>query len=149
MNDMNAAADTTTESLVIKRTVPAAVERVWDAWTKPEKLGRWFAPEGFDVGEVRADAQAGGQYRIEMLKPDDQHTITGEYLEVVPYERIQSTWQWEGSDIETLLTIEFAAGEGGTTELTVTHERFPDADLRDKHNQGWAGVLDRLDAFVS
>ena len=73
----------------------------------------------------------------------------GQYLEVVLHERIQSTWRWEGSDIETLLTIEFAAGESGTTDLTLTHERFPDAELRDKHNQGWAGVLSRLDAFVS
>lgn len=150
MNDASAVSDAATETLVIKRTVPAAVERVWDAWTNPEKLGRWFAPEGFDLGEVRADAKAGGHYRIEMLKPNDEnHTVTGQYLEVVPHERIQSTWRWEGSDIETLLTVEFAAGEGGTTELTLTHERFPDADLRDKHKVGWTGVLNRLEAFVN
>jgi len=150
MNDASTVSEAATETLVIKRTVPAAVERVWDAWTNPEKLSRWFAPEGFDVGKVQADAETGGQYRIEMNDPDcDSHIVMGQYLEVVRHERIQSTWQWEGSDIETLLTVEFTAGEGGTTELTLTHERFPDAELRDKHNQGWTGVLNRLDAFVS
>jgi uncharacterized protein YndB with AHSA1/START domain len=150
MNDTSAAANAATETLVIKRTVPAAVERVWDAWTNPDKLSKWFAPEGFDVGEIRADAKAGGEYRIEMLQPNaEDHTVTGQYLEVVRYERIQSTWRWKGSDIETLLTIEFAAGEGGTTELTLTHERFPDAELRDKHHEGWTSVLNRLDVFVS
>lgn len=150
MNDTSAAANAATETLVIQRTVPAAVERVWDAWTNPDKLSKWFAPEGFEVGKVRADVQAGGQYRIEMNDPDrDEHIVFGQYLEVARYERIQSTWRWEGSDIETLLTVEFAAGEGGTTELTLTHERFPDADLRDKHNEGWTGVLNRLDAFVN
>lgn len=150
MNDVSAAAGSAADTLVIKRTISAAVERVWDAWTNPDKLVKWFAPQGFDVGECRADAEVGGSYRIEMNDPDcDSHVVEGQYLEVVTNQRIQSTWRWEGSDTETLLTVEFAPGDGGGTELTLTHERFRDVEMRDKHNEGWTGVLNRLEDFVS
>jgi len=72
--------------------------------------------------------------------------VRGQYQEISP-RRIVFTWTWEEPDphagIETVVTIElFELGE--ETEILVTHERFPDEETRDRHDEGWSGALARL-----
>jgi hypothetical protein len=58
------------------------------------------------------------------------------------------TWRWDGimREVgETLVTVEFH-DLGNSTEIIVTHERFPDAGTRDRHRSGWEPCLDRLTA---
>ncbi len=46
------------------------------------------------------------------------------------------------------MTLEFR-DLGGSTEVTLTHEHFPNAEVRDKHNEGWNGCLEQLARFVT
>ncbi len=145
---MNAVA----ERLVVKRTFNAPVERVYEAWTDPEKMKRWFAPGNMTVPSAEADVRAGGRYRVQMSDGGSDcefHTTGGIYREVVPNERLVFTWQWEGSDLETLLTLEFKGLSAGGTELTLTHEGFDSEDTRNKHGQGWDGCLANLETFLA
>lgn len=64
-----------------------------------------------------------------------------------PPEKLVYTWEWESGDFasmgETLVTVEFR-DQDGSTELILTHERFPDEEKRDHHGWGWNSTLDCL-----
>lgn len=140
-------------ALRITRTFRARRERVFRAWTEPEALKRWFAPDDtFDTRVLHFDPRPGGRYRVDMRKDDASHIVAGEYREVRPPERLVFTWKWEnhperGTE-DTIVTLEFY-DQGESTELVLTHERFPDIAARDEHNKGWTGCLDRLGRYVS
>ena len=141
------------EALELTRTFAAPRAKVFEAWTDPEILKQWHAPGDYTVPIAEADLRVGGRYRIRMQAPnkDINHTVGGEYKEIVPNEKLVYTWQWEDDvdDVgETLVTVEFRDnGEG--TDIVLTHERFPTAEDRDKHNQGWCGSLDNLPKLFS
>lgn len=140
-------------TLTITRTFNAKREAVFKAWTDPQALTRWFAPsDDFATPVVEVDLRVGGRYRIQMKAPDGgPHTVHGTYREVTPPARLVFTWAWaEGScggemppEQETLVTVEFH-DRGGATELVLTHENFPTVKVRDSHQEGWNGCLNRL-----
>ena len=134
--------------LRITRTFPAPRERVFRAWTDPAALKKWFAPgDDYATPIAEVDLRVGGRYRIQMRSPKGNlHTVAGVYREVTPPEKLVFTWSWQegGMDVgETLVTVEFR-DRGNSTELILTHERFPTAETRDEHRKGWTGCLDRL-----
>jgi uncharacterized protein YndB with AHSA1/START domain len=135
--------------LQIRRTFAAPRERVFRAWTEPDELRKWWgAGEGFSAPIAEVDLRVGGKYRLGMKPPDsdDLYICTGAYREVSPPEKLVYTWAWEGMSTdaeETLVTVEFH-DLGGSTEIVVTHELFPDEKARDEHAQGWSGCLDML-----
>ena len=155
------AANTSTQPITLRvtRTFDAPRERVFQAWTDPEKLKKWFRPdENITLVSVKADPRVGGKYRFQMKHPDGEfYTGVGTYREVKPPERLVFTWQWEkdGSEPdfgeveppETLMTLEFIA-RGNQTELVLTHENFATVESRDRHNHGWNGCLEQLTKFL-
>ena len=96
------------------------------------------------------DARVGGRYRIQMKEPDgNMHITGGEYTEVVENERLTYTWQWEGSDEETLVTVDFHGSESDQTNITVTHSRFGSDEARGEHEKGWTACLAELEALLA
>jgi uncharacterized protein YndB with AHSA1/START domain len=85
-----------------------------------------------------------------MRDPDgDEHRVSGTYREIEPDRRLVFTWAWESTpERESLVTVELRPLASGT-ELVLTHERFADADTRDRHDEGWAGCLDALGRFLA
>ena len=136
--------------LTLCRVIDAPVERVYAAWTTPELLQRWFAPGDATVTRVVADVAVGGTFLIEMRGADGRRwLVSGVYREVAPCRRLVHTWRWEGSDRETLVTVEFDSESHGTTRLTLTHSRFADDADRDGHQQGWNGCLAKLEELCA
>jgi uncharacterized protein YndB with AHSA1/START domain len=133
-------------SLQITRHYPFPPAKVFRAWTDPQALKAWFAPNpAFDLPEADVDLRVGGRYRILMIAPDgQQHCVSGAYREVAPPVRLVFTWSWSAApERESLVTVELNDRDGGT-ELVLTHEHFHDADERGKHEHGWNANLDRL-----
>lgn len=139
-------------TLHLTHTYPAPPEKVFDAWTNPKALTKWFGPsDEFTVPLAEVDLRVGGVYRIQMKSPDGElHTAVGTYKEIIPSQKLVFTWAWEaGSSCgdsgagETLVTVRFQA-QGTSTEMTLLHELFSDGETRDKHQQGWNGCLSRL-----
>ena len=138
-------------TLNLKRTFGAPRAKVFQAWTDPNVLKQWF--RGMDdwttpIHEI--DLKVGGKYRLGMQPPDGDtpYVAYGTYREIQPPEKLVYTWSWEGQDpMETLVTVEFRA-VGDSTEVELTHERFPNAAERDKHNEGWVGCLDQLSKLL-
>ena len=143
MENPKMSEDTT---LVLTRTYPYPREKVFRAWTEVEGVKRWFGPEACAVPEAELELRVGGRYRIVLEEPEGRHIVGGEYREISPPERLVFTWKWEHTpeDVpETLVTVEFL-DKGASTELVLTHERFPTTEVRDLHNQGWSSSFDCL-----
>ncbi len=135
--------------LTLHRMIDAPVEAVYGAWTEPEMLRRWLAPGDASVVRVIAEVAVGGTFLVEMRGADGRRWLTrGVYREVVPCRRLVHTWRWEGSEVETLVTVEFEPAHGGT-RLTLTHSRFADDEARDEHVDGWNRCLAKLEALWS
>jgi uncharacterized protein YndB with AHSA1/START domain len=134
-----------TARLQLRRTFQAPRERVWRAWTSAEELKRWHAPAPLTTPDAQVDLRVGGKYLIAMRAPDGaEHRAIGVYREIDPPKKLVFTWTWEGGTLgETLVTVEFF-DRGPATELVLTHERFPNDEERDRHQDGWSKVLDKL-----
>ena len=134
--------------LTLHRTIDAPVEAVYGAWTEPEMLRRWMAPGNAQVVRAVAEVAVGGTFLVEMQGADGRRWLTrGLFREVVPHRRLVHTWRWEGSEIETLVTVEFEPVSPGRTRLTLTHARFAEDESRDEHVRGWTGCLAKLEAL--
>ena len=132
--------------LTLHRVIDAPVEAIYAAWTDPAMLRRWLAPGNATVVRAVAEVTVGGTFLVEMRAADGTRWLTrGLYKEVVPNRRLVHTWRWEGSDIETLVTVEFEPESAGRTRLTLTHSRFVEDEARDKHEHGWIGCLSKLE----
>ncbi|MDA0768655.1 MAG: SRPBCC domain-containing protein [Chloroflexi bacterium] len=135
--------------LRMSRIFSAPRQRVFDVWTQPEHLSRWWGIQNdYTAAIVEVDLRVGGHYRLGMKAPDDSlHVVVGEFREVVPPEKLVYTWSWEQGMPDTmemgdtLVTIEFL-DRGDSTEMILTHELFPTEEVRDLHAQGWTMMLE-------
>ena len=135
----------TAYQLVLQKSLAATPDRVFAALIDPSKLQRWMAPGAMDVAEAHCNPVVGGHYRIVMRNADGSHVATsGVYQEVVPNRRLVHTWQWDGSEEVTLVTIELKPEGAGGTNLQLTHSRFAEQSTCDQHEQGWTSCLEKL-----
>jgi uncharacterized protein YndB with AHSA1/START domain len=135
-------------SLVLKRRINAPPAKVYEAWTDPAKITRWFGPPQIEMLRAEADVRVGGRYRFIGRSPDgDEHDVGGVYREVTPDQMLVFTWAWRSTpERESLVTVQLKP-DGDGTLLTLTHEQFFDEAARDRHQLGWTGSLDKLAAL--
>ena len=136
----------TKPSLTVKRRFKAPPAKVFAAWTDPEKVKHWMGPGEVKAISATCDVRVGGRYRWLMRAPSgEEHDVGGVYREVVPNEKLVFTWAWKSTpERESLVTVEFKP-DGDGTLLTLTHAQFFDEEARDRHQQGWAGALDKME----
>lgn len=138
--------------LHIRRTFSASPAEVFEAWTRPEHLKRWWGMnDKFTTPIAEVDLRVGGRYRLAMKPPDndDLYIVSGTFLEVNPPHRLVYTWTWENAhEAETTVTVVFHEREGAT-EVVLTHGPFEAAPRRDRHAAGWDGCLTRLTKIFS
>ncbi len=141
----------TESSLVITRIYPASAAKVFAAWTEANQLKQWFCPsDDMSVPVAEVDAREGGQFRIVMQNKDGEtFSPGGTYEVVIPNEKLVFSWKWADSDLVTKITLDLEALGPNQTELTLTHEGFPESSVRDLHNEGWNGCLGRLDKYYN
>lgn len=140
------------QRLVMRRTFAARREKVFRAWTDPEQIVNWMSPNEGTVTEfAEFDLRVGGAYRIGYRSANGLVVVGGTFAEVIVPAKLVYSWIWEppldGAGTETLVTVEFL-DKGEAMELVLTHERFPNQTMRDKHQHGWSGCLAGLAAFV-
>ncbi|HEY2800630.1 MAG TPA: SRPBCC domain-containing protein [Chthoniobacterales bacterium] len=138
--------------LEIKRFINAPRDRVYAAWTDPAQLKEWFGPEDVQTLIFRADVRVGGRYRWDLRSPDgEEMTAFGEYRELVPGRKIVFTWKWDDDENwaahDSLVMVELSDHDRGTN-VRLTHVQLPSEESRDRHNEGWNSLLDKLEKFV-
>jgi uncharacterized protein YndB with AHSA1/START domain len=140
-------------TLVIRRTIAAPVERVFEAWTEPRHLLRWWGPRPVICSQAEIDLRKGGAYRIGNQLPDSSVVwISGEFELVDPPKLLVYTWRVEGRAAapsgSSRVTVRFEPRSAGT-EVVVLHERIDSEQTRVDHEQGWNGCLDNLERLFA
>ena len=142
-----------TRTLRMTRVLPAPPARVYRAWTDKDQLGRWFGPKGATCTESDVDARIGGNYRLVLVGDDsgEKNTVTGTFEQLDPDYKIAFTWAWQQDDgsrgHETRIEVTLMPHEQGT-EMHFFQQIFQDTPARDKHQGGWVGSFDSLEAYL-
>ena len=143
----------TDEQILITREFDAPKHLVYEAWTTPELVERWWSGERGEVTSAEIDLRVGGTWRYVMVADGGfEVAFHGEYREIVPNERIVSTEVYEGvpqpegaEEQGTVNTATFEEADGRTT-LTILVQA-PSQDVRDAIIESGmeAGMQDALD----
>lgn len=116
-------------------------ETLFSFFTDPDKLVRWMG------SHVLLEPRIGGKYRIDVNGSD---IAMGEYVEIVPFEKIVMTWGWEKSKIvppgSSTLEFRLIPKDNGTV-LLLTHSDLPVQEIA-SHQQGWSHYMTRLQALA-
>jgi uncharacterized protein YndB with AHSA1/START domain len=135
----------TDEQILITREFDAPKHLVYEAWTNPELVKRWWSGQRGEVTLVEIDLRVGGRWRYVMVADGGFEVgFHGEYREIVPNERIVSTEAFEGipdpDEHASLNTLTLTEADGRTT-LSVLVEH-PNQEGRDAHiNSGMEGGM--------
>ena len=129
----------------ITKTIHTSAERLFDAWLDPSMLAKFILPmPGMPEPEVENDAREGGQFTIIMQVGDDRIPHTGEYLTIKYPEKLVFSWHSPFSMDGSEVTLIFNKIDAETTNIELTHVRFPDEESRSNHEGGWSNILDAL-----
>jgi len=138
---------TTTEAIVIERTLEAPVAQVWKALTDVAQMRQWY----FDLKEFNPEVGFEFDFIVEHEGVSYHHLCR--VTEVVPQQRIAYTWRYKGEPGDSLVTFELFP-EGNKTRVKVTHtgiETFPKtpAYARKNFENGWTSIIgSELKEFV-
>ena len=140
-------------TIISRRVVNARRELVWDVFTRPEHLRRWWGPRVLTMVVCEVDLRVGGRYRFVQRTPDGQEFgFRGEYREIVRPERIVNTFVFElMPDHEALQTLVLEEHDGRTTVSTTTlHKTVADRDahLASGMEPGMRETYARLDELL-
>jgi uncharacterized protein YndB with AHSA1/START domain len=141
------------KEIVVTRDFSAPRDLVFEAWTKPEHVRRWFGLRGSTLSVCEIDLRVGGTWRWVIREHDgNELAFSGEYREVVRPERLVFTQWYEaipGADM--VVTLTFAEQNGKTTLRQ--HLLYKSQELRDGHlmsgmEEGMLVTFERLDEVL-
>ena len=137
--------------LVLTRTFNGPARIVFEAWTKPELLKRWWAPKstGMSLVSCEADVRVGGTYRFVFVHGDSKPmAFFGKYIEVTPHSRL--AWTNEESAEGAVTTVTFEEKEGKT--LLVMRDLYPSKEALDNAiagmEDGMSESFEQLDELL-
>jgi uncharacterized protein YndB with AHSA1/START domain len=135
----------------IHRIVPTRPDKVYRAFLEADALAKWLPPNGFTCTVHHLDPTAGGTFRMSFrnFTTGHSHAFGGEYLELVPGERIRYTDRFDDPNLpgEMLVTVTLAKVSMGT-ELNITQEGIPDLIPPEACYLGWQESLRNLSLLV-
>jgi uncharacterized protein YndB with AHSA1/START domain len=141
----------TTNTVRLHRVLRAPPERVYRAFLDPAAMVKWLPPHGFTAQVHEIDVRVGGRYRMSFtnFSRGQSHSFGGEYLELVPNERIVHTDRFDDANLpgEMKTTITCKAVFCGT-ELHVVQEGIPAVIPAEACYMGWQESLQLLALLV-
>jgi uncharacterized protein YndB with AHSA1/START domain len=143
------AAEPAQHSIVMTREFDAPRELVWKVYTDPAHLPNWWGPRGLTTTVEAMDVRPGGAWRFIQRDTDgNEYAFHGVYHQVVPPERVVSTFEFEGMPGHVMLETMTLEDLGGRTRLTTTSvfQSVEDRDgmLASGMEQGATESMDRL-----
>jgi len=137
-------------ALVLSRLFDAPVARVFEAWSTPANLAKWWGPHGFTVPRCELDFRTGGAYRITMRAPDGSEQIVhGRYQEISVNRRIVFSAVIEDAfrtEVNTTVTF---TDDGGRTLVTVRQDTPALPEAAAGQMQGWSETLERISTSLA
>jgi uncharacterized protein YndB with AHSA1/START domain len=140
------------EPIRIERTFDAPAEIVFDAWTSPEVLKRWWhAEHNWETPLAEVDLRVEGALRIVMRDPasGSEQGGGGHFTFIDRPRRLAYTWTWDADDESRSQHVEVQFHEsGGRTTVVLTNSGIPTPEIDDYHD-GWNNSFDNLTAYLS
>jgi len=140
-----------TGTIHLHRVLRAPPERVYRAFLDAQAMAKWLPPHGFTCTVHHMDAQVGGTFRMSFTNftNGSGHSFSGEYLELVPYQRIRYTDKFDDPNLpgEIQVTVDFRKVICGT-EIKVVQAGLPAAIPLELCYLGWQESLDQLANLV-
>lgn len=141
----------TTGTVQLHRVLRAPPERVYRAFLEPDAMAKWLPPYGYTCQVEHMDAKEGGTFRMSFRSfgSGNSHSFGGEYLDLVPGEKIRYTDRFDDPDlpgemITTVLLRQVTCG----TDLDITQEGVPSAIPVEMCHLGWQESLAQLAKLV-
>ncbi len=136
-------------TVVITRVFDAPRRLVFEVWTKPEHLARWWGPRDLTLSVCEMDFRPGGAWRFVLRAPDgNDYGFGGEYREILPPERLVYTFRFDGAPgaeaVETLIFVEKDGKTTLTNTMVHTSVENRDAHVRSGMEEGVLQTMDRL-----
>ena len=135
----------------LHRVLRATPERVYRAFLDAEAMTKWLPPNGFTGKVHHMDAKVGGTYKMSFtnFSTGKSHSFGGEYLELVPQERIRYTDRFDDpnlpGEIQTIVTLKKVSCG---TELNIVQDGVPDIIPAEACYVGWQESLNLLAKLV-
>ncbi len=138
------------KAITLSKVFKTDSNSLFDLWTQPEHLKAWHTPTatGFATPEVEVDLREGGKYLIVMQGPESRHGVSGTYTKIERPTFLSYTWQWEGQEEVTNVSLAFEETTNGT-RLTLTHEHPDSSDAAEGHNEGWTDLTISLARHIA
>jgi len=140
-----------TNTVTLHRVLRAPPERVYKAFLDGDAMAKWLPPHGFTGKVHHLEAKVGGTYRMSFTNfgTGSSHSFGGEYLELVPNERIRHTDKFDDPNLpgEMQVTITLKKVSCGT-ELNIVQEAIPDVIPPEACTLGWQESLTLLAQLV-
>ena len=150
MPEMSVKADNT-NTVRLHRVLRAKPERIYRAFLDPDAMAKWLPPHGFTGKVHHLDARIGGSFRMSFTNftTGASHAFGGEYLELVPHERIRHTDRFDDPHLPgtlhvTVTLTKVACG----TELSIVQDGIPEVIPLDACHLGWQDSLALLARLV-
>ena len=140
-----------TSTVRLHRVLRAAPERVYRAFLDPDAMAKWLPPNGFTGKVHHLEAKVGGTYKMSFTNfaTGESHSFGGQYLELVPHERIRHTDRFDDPSLpgEMHMTVSLKNVSCGT-ELTIVQEGIPEAIPPEACYLGWQESLALLAQLI-
>ena len=141
----------TTGTVRLHRVLRATPERLYRAFLEADALAKWLPPYGFTCQVHHLDARVGGTHKMSFcnFSTGNGHSFGGEYLELVPFEKIRYSDQFDNPNLpgEMHTTISLRQVSCGT-ELTIVQEGVPEVIPVEMCYLGWQESLVQLAKLV-
>ena len=140
-----------TNTVRLHRVLRAPPERVYRAFLDAEAMAKWLPPYGFTGKVHHLDARLGGTFRMSFTNftTGASHSFGGEYLELVPHERLRYTDRFDDPNLPGLMQVTVSLRQVSCgTELNVLQEGIPDAIPLEACYLGWQESLTQLARLV-
>lgn len=140
-----------THTIHLHRVIRAVPERVYRAFLDADAMAKWLPPNGFTGRVHQLDAKVGGHYRMSFTNftTGHSHSFGGEYLELLPHERIRYTGVFDDPSLPgTMQTTVMLRPVFCGTELNVVQEGIPGVIPPEACHLGWQESLALLVKLV-
>ncbi|TLD43779.1 MAG: hypothetical protein FAZ92_04014 [Accumulibacter sp.] len=140
-----------TGTVRLHRVLKATPERVYRAFIEPDAMAKWLPPYGFTCQVHELEARVGGKHRMSFrnFTTGNGHSFGGEYIELVPFERIRYTDRFDDPNLpcEIRVTVSLRQVACGT-ELNILQEGLPEVIPVEMCYLGWQESLAQLAKLV-
>jgi uncharacterized protein YndB with AHSA1/START domain len=141
----------TSRAVRFHRVLRAPPSKVYRAFLEPDGLAKWLPPYGFTCSVEHADARVGGTFRMSFrnFTTGHSHSFGGEYLELVPNQRIRYTDRFDDPNLPGTMQVEVVLKAVSCgTDLSIAQEGIPEVIPLEMCHLGWQESLAQLARLV-